>query len=124
MIVFGWTLRGLTNGDRRFHLSANISFDNHSCILQTSPVVSVAAEPSIHVRVEHSGLDTSHMKIEDFTSQQQLEPIEYVGIDHMEEICSVESPSGMDYRRVLNFSTPTNFTVKTLKFKLRSSSML
>ena len=62
---------------------------------QTSPVVSVASEPSIHVRVEHSGLDTSHMKIEDFTSQQQLEPIEYVGIDHMEEICSVESPSGI-----------------------------
>ena len=66
-------------------------------IFQSSPIVSVAAEPSIHVRVEHSGLDTSHMKIEDFTSQQHLEPIEYVGIDHMEEICSVESPSGIDW---------------------------
>ena len=38
-------------------------------MFQTSPVVSVAAEPSIHVRVEHSDLDTLHMKIEDFTSQ-------------------------------------------------------
>ena len=62
-------------------------------------MVSVPTEPSIHVTVEHGGLDTSHMKIEDFTSQQLSDRIEYAGIDHMEEICSVEtvdtgSPSG------------------------------
>ena len=51
------------------NLSANISVDNNGCIFQTSPVVSVAAEPSIHVRVEHSDLDTLHLKIEDFTCQ-------------------------------------------------------
>ena len=66
---------------------------------QDSPVVSVPTEPSIHVTVETGGLDTSHMKIEDFTSQQLSDRIEYAGIDHMEEICSVEtvdtgSPSG------------------------------
>ena len=57
--------------------------------------MSVPSEPSVHVTVEHSGMDTSHIGIEDFASQQLItEPIEYVGIDHMEEICSMDSPSG------------------------------
>ena len=76
-------------------MCAYISIKNviKSCF-QSSPVVSVSSEPSIHVTVEHSGLDTSHMKIEDFTSQQLSDRVEYTGIDHMEEICSVDSPSG------------------------------
>ena len=52
-----------------------------------------SAPSSIHVTVEPSGLDTSHMKIEDFTSQL-TEKGDFVGVDHMEEIATMSSPSG------------------------------
>lgn len=67
---------------------------------QSIPVVSVSQRvpvvtpvSSIHVTVEPSGLDTSHMKMEDFSSQQFTDKAEFVGIDHMEEIGTAESPS-------------------------------
>lgn len=74
--------------------------------------MSVPSEPSVHVTVEHSGLDTSHIGIEDFASQQLItEPIEYVGIDHMEEICSMDSPSGNTIVKEENLNFPVSFII-------------
>ena len=60
--------------------------------------MAVSSSSSIHVTVEPSGLDTSYMKIEDFTSQQLSDKADFVtdvGIDHMEEIATEEAvPAG------------------------------
>lgn len=60
--------------------------------ITSKPVV--AESSSIHVTVEPSGLDTSYMKIEDFTSQQLSDKADFVsdeGIGHMEEIATEET---------------------------------
>lgn len=61
--------------------------------------VAVSSSSSIHVTVEPSGLDTSYMKMEDFTSQQLSDKADFVsdvGIGHMEEIATEETiPLGM-----------------------------
>ena len=57
--------------------------------LQNVTTVPVSAG-SIHVTVEPSGMDTSYMQMEDFTSQQVSDVAE-VAIGHMEEIACEET---------------------------------
>ncbi|XP_052785000.1 BRCA2-interacting transcriptional repressor EMSY-like [Mya arenaria] len=59
-----------------------------------------ASSGSIHVTVEPSGMDTSYMQMEDFTSQQ-ISDVTDVSIGHMEEIACeetvpTEGSSGVD----------------------------
>lgn len=63
-------------------------------VTTSRPAVAVSSGSSIHVTVEPSGLDTSYMKMEDFTSQQLSDKADFVsdvGIGHMEEIASEET---------------------------------
>ncbi|XP_045200175.2 BRCA2-interacting transcriptional repressor EMSY-like [Mercenaria mercenaria] len=63
-------------------------------ITSAKPAVAASSSASIHVTVEPSGLDTSYMKMEDFTSQQLSDKADFVsdvGIGHMEEIATEET---------------------------------
>ncbi|WAR28157.1 EMSY-like protein [Mya arenaria] len=54
-----------------------------------------ASSGSIHVTVEPSGMDTSYMQMEDFTSQQ-ISDVTDVSIGHMEEIACEETVPTVD----------------------------
>ena len=66
----------------------------------------VSIPQSIHVTVEPSGLDTSYMKMEDFTSQQLSDKADFVSdvsIGHMEEIASEETVASGKYQQFLHY---------------------